>query len=83
VVSAAGRLGRSIVGQIAKIRGCTSSASPAAKDKCHWLTSELGFYAAVDYKTVPPTRHCGGAHQRASDVYFDNSAGDILEACSR
>ena len=49
VSAAAGSVG-SIVGQIAKIKGCRVVGIAGGKDKCHWLTSELGFDAAVDYK---------------------------------
>jgi len=40
----------SIVGQIARIKGCRVVGIAGGKDKCNWLTSELGFDAAVDYK---------------------------------
>jgi NADPH-dependent curcumin reductase CurA len=49
VSAAAGSVG-SIVGQIAKIKGCRVVGIAGGADKCHWLTSELGFDAAVDYK---------------------------------
>ena len=51
VSAAAGSVG-SIVGQIAKIKGCRVVGIAGGKDKCHWLTSELGFDAAVDYVEV-------------------------------
>jgi NADPH-dependent curcumin reductase CurA len=47
VSAAAGSVG-SIVGQIAKIKGCHVIGIAGGKDKCHWLTSELGFDAAVE-----------------------------------
>jgi len=77
VSAAAGSVG-SIVGQIAKIKGCRVVGIAGGRDKCNWLTSELGFDAAVDYKD--------GAVFKALkadriDVYFDNVGGDILEAC--
>ena len=49
VSAAAGSVG-SIVGQIAKIKGCRVIGIAGGKEKCQWLTSELGFDAAVDYK---------------------------------
>src|SRR5437764_3571152 len=49
VSAAAGSVG-SIVGQIAKIKGCHVVGIAGGKEKCAWLTSELGFDAAVDYK---------------------------------
>src|SRR3954467_13011192 len=50
VVSAAGRPVRAPPGPSAKIKGCTVVGIAGGKDKCNWLTSELGFDAAVDYK---------------------------------
>src|SRR5260221_4229376 len=49
VSAAAGSVG-SIVGQIARIKGCRVVGLARGQDKCNWLTSELGFDAAVDYK---------------------------------
>ena len=54
VSAAAGSVG-SIVGQIAKIKGCHAVGIAGGKDKCHWLTSELGFDACLDLRdpTLP------------------------------
>src|SRR5207248_11384053 len=49
VVSAAAGSVCSIVGQVAKIKVCHVVGIAGGKDKCHWLTSERGFDAAVDY----------------------------------
>ena len=51
------------------------------KDKCQWLTSELGFDAAVDYKDGATFKALRAAAPKGIDVYFDNVGGDILEAC--
>jgi NADPH-dependent curcumin reductase CurA len=51
------------------------------KDKCHWLTSELSFDAAVDYKDGATFKALRAAAPKGIDVYFDNVGGDILEAC--
>jgi NADPH-dependent curcumin reductase CurA len=73
VSAAAGSVG-SIVGQIAKIKGCHVVGIAGGKDKCDWLTSELGFDAAVDYKD--------GAVFKALKAAAPNGIdGDILEAC--
>jgi len=80
VSAAAGSVG-SIVGQIAKIKGCHVVGIAGGKDKCHWLTSELGFDAAVDYKDGATFKALRAAAPRGIDVYFDNVGGDILEAC--
>jgi len=80
VSAAAGSVG-SIVGQIAKIKGCHVVGIAGGKDKCQWLTSELGFDAAVDYKDGAVFKALRAAAPKGIDVYFDNVGGDILEAC--
>jgi NADPH-dependent curcumin reductase CurA len=80
VSAAAGSVG-SIVGQIAKIKGCHVIGIAGGKDKCRWLTSELGFDAAVDYKDGAVFKALRAAAPKGIDVYFDNVGGDILEAC--
>jgi NADPH-dependent curcumin reductase CurA len=80
VSAAAGSVG-SIVGQIAKIKGCHVVGIAGGKDKCNWLTSELGFDAAVDYKDGAVFKALRAAAPDGIDVYFDNVGGIILEAC--
>src|ERR1700738_3307939 len=80
VSAAAGSVG-SIGGQIAKIKGCRGVGIAGGKDKCNWLTSELGFDAAVDYKDGAVFRALKAAAPNGIDVYFDNVGGEILEAC--
>ena len=80
VSAAAGSVG-SIVGQIARIKGCHVVGIAGGADKCQWLTSELGFDAAVDYKAGPVFKQLKAAAPKGIDVYFDNVGGDILEAC--
>jgi NADPH-dependent curcumin reductase CurA len=80
VSAAAGSVG-SIVGQIAKIKGCHVVGIAGGADKCHWLISELGFDAAVDYKDGAVFKALKAAAPKGIDVYFDNVGGDILEAC--
>ena len=75
VSGAAGAVG-SIVGQIAKLRGCRVIGSAGSSEKVAWLR-ELGFDAAFDYKQTPPRE---GLRGEAVDVYFDNVGGDHLEA---
>ena len=80
VSAAAGSVG-SIVGQIAKLKGCRVVGIAGGKAKCDWLTSELGFDAAVDYKDGSVFKALKAAAPGGIDVYFDNVGGDILEAC--
>ena len=80
VSAAAGSVG-SIVGQIAKIKGCRVVGIAGGKAKCDWLVDELGFDAAVDYKDGALFKALRAAAPNGIDVYFDNVGGDILEAC--
>jgi NADPH-dependent curcumin reductase CurA len=79
VSGAAGAVG-SVVGQIAKIKGCRAIGIAGGAEKCRYLTEKLGFDAAIDYKSEDVKAalkiHCpDGIH-----VYFDNVGGEILEA---
>ena len=79
VSGAAGAVG-SVVGQIAKIKGCRVVGIAGGPDKCAWIVDELGFDAAIDYKGEDVgealRKHC----PEGVDVYFDNVGGDILDA---
>jgi NADPH-dependent curcumin reductase len=79
VSGAAGAVG-SVVGQIAKLKGCRVVGIAGGPDKCSWIVDELGFDAAIDYKSedvnVALREHC----PEGVDVYFDNVGGDILDA---
>jgi len=80
VSAAAGSVG-SIVGQIAKIKGCRVVGVAGGAAKCALLERELGFDAAVDYKAGDTRRALRAACPGGIDVYFDNVGGDVLEAC--
>ena len=80
VSAAAGSVG-SLVGQIAKIKGCRVVGIAGGADKCALLERELGFDAAVDYKVGDTRRALRAACPDGIDVYFDNVGGDVLEAC--
>ena len=80
VSAAAGSVG-SLVGQIGKIKGCRVVGIAGGPEKCDWLTGELGFDAAVDYKAGNLFKALKAAAPQGIDVYFDNVGGDILEAC--
>ena len=80
VSAAAGSVG-SIVGQIAKVKGCRVVEIAGGAEKCRWLTAHLGFDAAVDYKGGDIFKALRAAAPKGIDVYFDNVGGDIFEAC--
>jgi hypothetical protein len=80
VVSAAAGAVGSIAGQIAKIKGATVIGVAGGAEKCAWLTDELGFDGAIDYKLGEVRRAMRGACPAGVDVYFDNVGGDVFEA---
>jgi len=79
VSTAAGAVG-SIVGQIGKIKGCRVVGLTGSDDKCQWITEELGYDAAINYKTEPVfeslKKHCPDG----IDIDFENVGGEILDA---
>jgi len=79
VSGAAGATGM-IVGQIAKIKGCRAIGIAGGPDKCSFLTQELGYDAAIDYKSEDVAARLRELCPKGIDVYFDNVGGDILEA---
>ncbi len=78
VSGAAGATG-SVVGQIARIKGCRVVGVAGSDEKCSWLTDELGFDAAINYRTADLGRAVRDACPRGVDVFFDNVGGDVLE----
>jgi NADPH-dependent curcumin reductase len=80
VVSGAAGATGSTVGQIAKILGCRVVGIAGGPQKCSYLTQELGFDAAVDYKNENPVTALRRACPGGIDVYFDNVGGSTLEA---
>ncbi|HSE37161.1 MAG TPA: NADP-dependent oxidoreductase [Blastocatellia bacterium] len=80
VSGAAGAVG-SLVGQIAKIKGCRVVGIAGADDKIAYLTEELGFDAGFNYKTVSDyTAKLRELCPKGIDVYFDNVGGEITDA---
>jgi len=78
VSGAAGAVG-TVVGQIAKIKGCRVVGIAGGQEKCDYLVNELGFDAAVDYKNGDLKAGLKQACPKGVDVYFDNVGGDILD----
>jgi NADPH-dependent curcumin reductase CurA len=80
VVSAAAGATGSAVGQIAKAKGCRAIGIAGGPDKCGWLTRELGFDAAIDYKSENVMTRLRQTCPDGIDIYFDNVGGRILDA---
>ncbi|MCH5375808.1 MAG: NADP-dependent oxidoreductase [Planctomycetes bacterium] len=79
VSGAAGAVG-SLVGQIAKIRGCRVVGIAGGPEKCAYITQELGFDAAIDYKSENLHDALKHTCPKGIDVYFDNVGGETLDA---
>jgi len=80
LVSAASGAVGSLVGQIAKIKGCRVVGIAGAAEKCDWVTRVAGFDDVVSYKTGDLREGLDRACPDGIDVYFDNVGGDMLQA---
>ena len=79
VSAAAGSVGV-FVGQIAKIKGCRVVGIAGSDDKCQWIVDELGFDAAINYKTEKIGDGLKRTCPKGIDIYFENVGGEILDA---
>ena len=79
VISAAAGATGSVAGQIAKIKGCRVVGIAGGDRKCRWLTDELGFDAAVDYKAAGWPARLREACPNGIDVNFENVGGEIMD----
>jgi len=79
ISSAAGAVG-SVAGQIAKRHGATVIGSAGGAEKVAYLTNELGFDGAFDYKAGNSTEQLRRLAPDGIDLYFDNVGGEQLEA---
>jgi NADPH-dependent curcumin reductase CurA len=79
VSGAAGAVGM-VVGQIARIKGCRVVGIAGGPAKCQYLVQELGFDAAIDYKSEDLKKALKQHCPKGVDVYFDNVGGEILDA---
>jgi hypothetical protein len=78
VSTAAGAVG-SVVGQIAKIKGCRVIGITGSDKKCEWIKS-LGFDETINYKTQNVLKELSKKCPEGIDIYFDNTGGEILDA---
>ena len=74
VVSAASGAVGSVVGQLAKLWGCRAIGIAGGREKCDYVTRELGFDACIDYKSANLREEL-----KDVDVYFDNVGGEMLD----
>jgi NADPH-dependent curcumin reductase len=78
VSGAAGATG-SVAGQLARIAGARVIGIAGGHEKCEWLVSELGFEAAINYKSEDTAQRAAELCPEGLDVYFDNVGGEILD----
>jgi hypothetical protein len=79
VTAAAGGVG-SLVGQIGKIKDCRVVGVAGSDEKCKWITDDLGFDAAINYKREPVVERLMETCPNGIDVHFENVGGPVLEA---
>src|SRR5262245_46510246 len=82
VSAASGAVG-SVVGQIAKLKGCRAVGIAGGKTKCDYVVKELGFDACADYKAGSFNDDLKAALPKGIDCYFENVGGEILDAALR
>jgi len=79
VAAASGAVG-SLVGQIAKIRGCRAVGVAGGEKKCRYVREELGFDACLDHRDPTLPGRLKEACPDGIDVYFENVGGKVFEA---
>ena len=79
VSAAAGAVG-SLVGQIARIHGCRTVGLVGSVSKARWITEELGFDGAINYREQNVREAIARECPAGVDIYFDNVGGEILDA---
>jgi hypothetical protein len=80
VVSAAAGATGSIAGQIGKIHGCRVVGIAGTDEKCKWISDELGFDAAINYKHADWKEKLAAATPKGVDINFENVGGEIMDA---
>ncbi len=78
VSGAAGAVG-SVVGQIARLKGCRVVGIAGDQEKCDYCVQTLGFDACINYRTDNVRQALRAACPQGIDVYFDNVGGEILD----
>jgi NADPH-dependent curcumin reductase len=80
VVSAASGAVGSVVGQLAKARGCRVVGVAGGREKCDFVTKELGFDACIDHRAGDLVKALSAAAPKGIDIYFENVGGALLDA---
>lgn len=80
VVSAASGAVGSVVGQIARIKGCRAVGVAGGSEKCGFVRETLGFDASVDHRSTRFVEELKAACPNGIDVYFENVGGAVFQA---
>ena len=80
VSAAAGAVG-SVVGQLAKLRGCRAIGIAGGPEKCKHVIDDLGFDACIDYKAGNLRAQLKSAAPKGIDALFENVGGEVFDAC--
>ncbi len=79
VAAATGAVG-SLVGQIAKLKGCRVVAIAGGAEKCRYAVEQLGFDVCLDHYTDDLDEQLAAACAQGIDVYFENVGGKVFDA---
>jgi NADPH-dependent curcumin reductase len=79
VAAASGAVG-SVVGQIAKLKGCRAIGIAGGAEKCRFVVEELGFDACVDHRSADFPRRLAAVCPQGIDVYFESVGGMVFDA---
>lgn len=79
VAAATGAVG-SVVGQIAKLKGCHVIGIAGGAEKCKYAVEVLGFDACIDHKSADFAQQLAAACHKGIDVYYENVGGAVFDA---
>ena len=79
VAAASGAVG-SVVGQLAKLKGCRAVGVAGGEKKCQYVVNELGFDACVDHRRSDFPEALKAACPKGIDINFENVGGPVFEA---
>jgi hypothetical protein len=79
VAAASGAVG-SVVGQVAKLKGCRVVGVAGGKEKCRYVIEELGFDACVDHRAPDFAEQLAAACPQGIDIYYENVGGAVFDA---
>lgn len=79
VAAASGAVG-SVVGQVAKLKGCRVVGVAGGAEKCRYVVEELGFDACVDHRAADFAEQLAAACPQGIDIYYENVGGAVFDA---